>query len=73
MYTLQEAEYLRDYFAQKILNRKIGEVDKFTRIEIICVADKFQVRCFLASSDYLQLEDATKKLELISPNDVLSK
>ena len=71
MYTLQEAEYLRDYYAEKILDRKIGSNDKFIRIEIVCVDDKFQVRCSRASSGYVQLEDATNKLELISPTEVL--
>lgn len=73
MYTLQQAEYLRDYYAEKILERKIGANDKFIRIEIVCVNDKFQVHCFKASSGYIQLEDATNQLELISPAEILQQ
>lgn len=71
MYTLQEAEYLRDYYRDKIVGQKIGSGDTFRKLEIVCVNDKFQVWCYITSSAYAQLEKATQDLELISPEEVM--
>lgn len=72
MYTLQDAEYLRDYYADKILGRKNSTGYNFVKIEIECIASKFEVWCQLSSYVYHSLSKTAKELGLVSPLKTLN-
>ncbi len=71
MYTLSEAEYLKKYYWDKIIGRKIGTGDTFRDIRVKQVGDKFDVRCHITESAYALIEKTTKDLDLIAPKEVL--